>query len=322
MAAPKTTFDFDNITYCGKEAQDIFSKDIYALDLRGYGITLMDGVKGKQKIYSGEFGEAWQEYSCPFSPNGDVVLSEDFIEPVAIKVNMEQCFDAFWPTYLVEQTSITLDGGIPQTFGDWFFNKLQTEMAKEYQEIFWQGDTGRTGSTKAYLKVTDGVETQLEANSAVTKVTGSVFTVDNIIAQAEAAVMAGLENAAAGGVSTDNYKIFMNKNDVRLLTIALGKDCSCNLTNSTFKNYAVNGNTLIVMGFDVVPTEQTRNTVIFGPVKNLVLGFDTFDSHLEYRIINMRETTGDNMFRVIAISNIAVGIIFPELFIYSRPEGF
>lgn len=311
--------DVSNLTYCGKEANELFAKDIYALDLRGYGITLMDDVKGKQKLYSAEMGEAWQAYTCPFTPNGEVVLSEDFIEPVAIKVNMENCFDTFWPTYLVEQTSITLDGGIPATFGEWFFNRLRQEMAKEYQEIFWQGDTGLSGTSKAYLKVTDGIEAKLEAASGATKITGSTFTVNNIIAQVEAAVMGGLENAADQAVNTDSYKIFMNKNDVRLLMIALGKDCSCNLTNSTFKNYAMDGNRLIVMGFEVIPTEQSRNSIIFGPAKNLVLGFDTFDSHLEYRFINMRETTGDNMFRIIAISNIAVGIIYPELFVYSRP---
>lgn len=311
--------DASNLTYCGKEAQELFTKDIYALDLRGYGITLMDNVKGKMKLYSAEMGEAWQAYTCPFTPNGEVSLSEDYIEPVAIKVNMENCYDTFWNTYLVEQTSITLNGGVPATFGEWFFDRLRKEMAKEYQEIFFQGDTGRTGTTKAYLKVTDGIEVQLEGNSGVTKVTGSSFTVNNIIAQVEAAVMAGLDNAAAGGVSTDNYKILLNKNDVRLLMIALGKDCSCNLTNSAFKNYAMEGDRLFVMGFEVVPTEQTMSTVIFGPIANLVLGFDTFDSHLEYRFIDMRETTGENMFRILAISNIAVGIIYPELFIYSRP---
>ena len=33
------------LTYCGAEAQEIFSKDIYDIDLRQYGITFMDGVK-------------------------------------------------------------------------------------------------------------------------------------------------------------------------------------------------------------------------------------------------------------------------------------
>ena len=307
--------DVDNITYCGKEAQELFTKDIYALDLRGYGVTLMDNVKGKTKLYSAEMGTVWQPYSCPFTPDGEVALSEDYIEPAAIKVNMENCYDAFWNTYLVEQTSITLDGGVPATFGEWFFNRLREEMAKEYQEIFFKGVSGETG----YLGVTDGVEKILADKLDDEVISGSVFTVDNIIAQVEAAVMAGLEKAATAEVSTDSYKIMLNKNDVRLLMIALGKDCSCNLTNSTFKNYAMVDGRVVVMGFEVIPTEQTASTIIFGPVANLVLGFDTFDSHLEYRFIDMRETTGENMFRIIAISNIAVGVVFPELFTLSIP---
>ena len=42
--------DKQNITYCGKEAQGIFAKGIYDLDIRATGVKLMDGVKGKQKI--------------------------------------------------------------------------------------------------------------------------------------------------------------------------------------------------------------------------------------------------------------------------------
>ena len=61
---------------------------------------------------------------------------------------------------------------------------------------------------------------------------------------------------------------------------------------------------------------QSQSTIIFGPAANLVLGFDTYDSHVEYKIIDMRDTTGDNAFRVIALSNIAVGIVLPTLFTY------
>ena len=309
----------ENITYCGKEAQEIFAKDVYALDLRGYGITLMDNVKGKTKLYSAEMGEVFQEYTCPFSPEGEVVLSEDYMEPVAIKVNLENCYDAFWNTYLVEQTSVTLNGGIPATFGEWFFERLRVEMAKEYQEIFFRGDTDYAGATKTYLAVTDGVEKILADKLDTDVISGSAFTVNNVISQVEAAVMHGLDKAATAEVDTEAYKIMLNKNDVRLLMIALGKDCSCNLTNSTFKNYAMEGDRLYVMGFEVVPTEQTPSTVIFGPAKNLALGFDTMDSHVEYKFIDMRETTGDNMFRVIAISNIGVGVIYPTLFTLSKP---
>jgi hypothetical protein len=72
------------------------------------------------------------------------------------------------------------------------------------------------------------------------------------------------------------------------------------------------------MGFEIIPSMISKGKMIFGPARNLVLGYDTFDSHLEYKLINLRDTTGDNMFRVIAISNIAVGIILPELFVLAE----
>ena len=310
--------DLSNLTYCGKEAQEIFSKDIYDIDLRQYGITFMDGVKGKMKIYTGEIGDAWQLYTCPFTPAGSASLAEAYIEPAAIKVNQENCYDTFWNTFLVDQTEISLRGGIPQTFGDWYFGKLRQKMSKEYQEIFWGGDTARTASTKVYLKAVDGIEKQLHENTGVTKVSGASFTVDNAIAQVEALIMKGIEVAGNAEVDTEGYKVFMNHADARILEVALGKLCCGNLTNQIFGNYARENGRIFVMGYEIVPSMISKGKMVFGPARNLVLGYDTFDSHIEYKLIDLRNSTGDNMFRVLAISNIAVGIIMPELFVLSE----
>ena len=304
------------LTYSGKEAQEIFSKDIYDIDLRQYGITFMDGVKGKVKLYNGEIGDAWQVYTCPFTPAGAASLAESFIEPAAIKVNQENCYDTFWNTFLVDQTEISLRGGVPQTFGDWYFGKLRQKMAKEYQEIFWQGDKARTASTKTYLKVTDGIEKKMAALPSDNKYTVTAFTVSNIIEQVEAIILKGIDVANKAEVDTEGYKVFMNHADVRVLEIALGKLCCGNSMNDRFANYGRENGRIFVMGYEIVPAMIGKNKVVFGPARNLVLGYDTFDSHLEYKLIDMRETTGDNMFRVLAISNIAVGVIMPELFVY------
>ena len=307
------------VTYSGAEAQEIFSKDIYDIDLRQYGITFMEGVKGKMKIYTGEIGDAYMLYSCPFTPSGAASVAESYIEPAVIKVNQENCYDTFWNKFLVEQTSVSLNGGIPQTFSEWYFAELRKKMAKEYQEIAWAGDTARTATTKTYLKATDGWEKQLADNTGVTSVSGAVITVDNAIAQVEAVIMKGLEVAGNLEVDTEGYKVFMNHQDVRLLEVALGKLCCDVQINRVFSNYARENGKIFINGYEIVPTMQSKNFILFGPARNLVLGFDTYDSHLEYKLIDMRETTGDNMFRVIAISNIAVGIIMPELFVYSKP---
>lgn len=313
MAQIANFIDLDNLTYCGKEAQDIFAKDIYDIDLRQYGITFMDGVKGKMKMYSGEIGDVWQLYTCPFTPAGEASLAESFIEPVAIKVNQENCYDVFWNTFLVDQTEISLRGGIPQTFAEWYFDKLRRKMSQEYQEIFWKGDTGLAGTSKVYLKATDGVE-KIVKGSEAGHVEGAKLTVDNVLAQVEAVVMAGIANAGNYEVDTEGYKIFMNHQDVRLLEVALGKLCCGNSMNDRFSNYARENGRIYILGYEVVPTMQSKDYILFGPARNLVLGYDTFDSHLEYKLIDMRNTTGDNAFRVLAISNIAVGVIMPELF--------
>lgn len=306
------------LTYCGKEAQEIFSKDIYDIDLRQYGITFMDGVKGKMKMYTGEIGDAWQLYTCPFTPAGAASLAESFIEPAAIKVNQENCYDTFWNTFLVDQTEISLRGGIPQTFADWYFDKLRRKMSQEYQEIFWKGDEDYTGATKTYLKAVDGVEKKLGEIPSGNQLTLSAITVANVIEQIEAVIMKGLEVADNAEVDTEGYKIFMNHQDVRLLEVALGKLCCDVQNNRVFSNYARENGRVYIMGYEVIPTMQSKNTIIFGPARNLVLGANTYDSHIEYKLIDMRDTTGDNMFRVLAISNIAVGIILPELFVFGK----
>lgn len=311
--------DVQSLTYCGKEANEIFSKMIYSLDIANLGITMLDAVKGKQKLYTGEIGDVWQVYSCPFTPSGEASLKEDFIEPARIKVNLENCYDAFDQTYFVEQTRIALDGGIPQTFADWFFNdQLMKKMAKEYQEIFWKGDTAYAGETKKFLKVTDGIEKKLAAEATV--ISGAAFTVDNILAQVKAAVAKAEEIAATNEVEIDDtWKLFLNKNDVRKLVTALGENTNSPLTTQVWSNFTREGDKIYAYGFEVVPTEQTASTVIVGPARNMVLGYDTFDSTTQYKLIDLRDTTGDNMFRILALSNIAVGLVLGELFVFSKP---
>lgn len=314
----KRFLNVDALDYCGKEARDIMSQDVYSLDIRNYGITFLPNTKGKTKIHTGEISELLQPYSCPFTPQGNAVLGEWFVEPVALKANVEACYDEFWDNFLVEQTEISLHGGIPETFSNWYFSKFREELKAEYQEIFWKGDVDYSGDTKQYLSVTDGIEKQLEDNRDVTKIDGSEFTVDNILEQVEAAVVEAMGLAADGGFAFDKYKIFMNKNDVMMLKIALGKLCCGNSTSDKFSNYGKEGDKVFIYGLEVIPTEQSRYTVIVANPKNLVLAFDVFDSATEYRLIDMRQTDGSNMFRVLSITNIGVGILWPSTIVYSR----
>lgn len=295
--------DVTGLTYSGKEAQEIFVKNLYESDLKGYGIRYMSGVKGKQKLMTGDISDMFQEYSCPFTPQGSAKLSEQFIEPVAIKVNLENCYDEFWDTYLVEQTEISLNGGIPQDFYNWFFNNVFTkELKKEYEDIFWNGDTTGSGVTS----LADGIVKIASGSTGVNTVSKVVLTTANILGQigAVAAKIDDLDNDVEG------YKIFMNYKDYRKMITALGANSP--ETIDVWSNFTKDGGKVYAYGYEVVPTRIAKNTILASHPMNLVLGYDVDNSEVAYKILDMRESTLDNTFRVAVITNIAVGVVYPE----------
>lgn len=301
--------ELGNINYCGREAQEIFVKDLYESDLKGYGIRYMSGVKGKTKLMSGEVGDLFQEYSCPFTPNGEVRLSEQTIEPVAIKVNLEECYDSFWNSFLVEQTSISLSGGIPSTFYDWFFNNvLAKELRKEYEDIFWNATEGRGD----YLGLTDGIVQKVNLASDTRKMSIGNLTAANILG----IVGSVAEAIAELDADVEGYKIFMNYMDVRKLKTALGNESP--LTTAVWANFSKEGDKIFAYGYEIVPCRIAKDTILASHPMNLVLGYDVENGDIQYKIVDMRESTLENMFRVGVITNIAVGVVYPELCVLAK----
>lgn len=308
--------DVTNLTYEGEYAKEIFIKNLYESKLKNFGITYMPGVKGKQQLVSGDVSDLFQKFTCPFSASGEAELTEKWIEGVPMKVNLEQCYDSFWSTFLAAQTEVSLNGGVPQAFFDWFFNGvLVPELSREYEQIFWNGDKA-AGATDT-LKIADGIVKQLNADAKVNKVTGAVLTVDNILAQVEAVALKAME--AATETEMEDYKLFMNVNDFRLLKVALSKEAI--LGDQVWANFGRDGEKIYAFGFEVVPCLIAKNAMILAPAKNLVLGYDIADSEISYKMIDMRQTTLDNTFRVGVITNIAIGYVYPELIVVSKPAA-
>lgn len=306
--------DVTNLTYEGEYAKEIFIKNLYESKLKNFGITYMPGVKGKQQLVSGDVSDLFQKFTCPFSASGEAELTEKWIEGVPMKVNLEQCYDSFWSTFLAAQTEVSLNGGVPQAFFDWFFNGvLVPELSREYEQIFWNGD--KAADATDTLKIADGLVKQLTADTKVNKVTGAVLTVDNILAQVEAVALKAMD--AASETEMEDYKLFMNVNDFRLLKVALSKEAI--LGDLVWANFGRDGEKIYAFGFEVVPCLIAKNAMVLAPAKNLVLGYDIADSEISYKMIDMRQTTLDNTFRVGVITNIAIGYVYPELIVVSKP---
>lgn len=305
----------ENIKYVGKQANEIMSKPIYESDLYSYGITYRPGVKGKEQLIHGEVGELFQTYTCAFSPSGEVNLTEQWIEPFEMKINLQECYDKFWPSFMAEETRRAYVGeNIPRTFFEWFFNEmLIKEMKKEYEEIFWNGDKASTGTTE-YIKLGDGVVKQVNAATGSTKITGSTITVDNVLDQIKA-----VAEKADINVDDEEYKIFMNKGQMKVLKTALGNEKI--FDNYVWNNFTKEGDKIYAYGFEIVPSRIAKDVILLAPRKNLILGYDLESDQTSFQILDLSQVTGDNEFRVIALCNMAVGIVYPELMILSKPEA-
>lgn len=303
----------ENIAYKGKEANEIMSKPIYESDLYSYGVTYRPGVKGKEQLVVGEVSDLFQTYTCAFSPSGEVSLAEQWIEPFTMKINLQECYDKYWPSFMAEETRRAYVGetNIPRTFFQWFFDDmLVKEMKKEYEEIFWNGDKTKSG----ILALGDGVVKKVVESGKAKTVTGATLTVDNILAQVSAV-------AALADVNVDDadYKIYINKGQMKILKTALGNEKIRD--NYVWSNFTKEGEKVYAYGFEVVPCRIAKDTILLAPSKNLVLGYDLESDQTSFQILDLSQVTGDNEFRVIAMCNMAVGIVYPELFILSKPEA-
>lgn len=302
----------ENIAYKGKEANEIMSKPIYESDLYSYGVTYRPGVKGKEQLVVGEVSDLFQTYTCAFSPSGEVSLAEQWIEPFTMKINLQECYDKYWPSFMAEETRRAYVGetNIPRTFFQWFFDDmLVKEMKKEYEEIFWNGDKTKSG----ILALGDGVVKKVVESGKAKKVTGATLTVDNILAQVSAV-------AALADVNVDDadYKIYINKGQMKILKTALGNEKIRD--NYVWSNFTKEGEKVYAYGFEVVPCRIAKDTILLAPNKNLILGYDLESDQTSFQILDLSQVTGDNEFRVIAMCNMAVGVVYPELCCISKPE--
>ena len=310
---------FDNITYCGKEASEIWSQQLAVLPLlEQRAINIMLNVKGKEKVYTGEVQAYFRQYQCLFGNTTEAELAENYIVPEKIDLGFEFCMDEFRNTFINEGIlqSVNRSTEVP-VFSDWFLNKVLEKARIGYEKLFWQGDTASATPSLAAL---DGIEKKLAASTDVIQIQGAAITTANVIAQVEAAVMAAINAAATAEVSIDTHRVFLNKNDVKYLEIALGNRLyqDLNSTGLQFKNWGKTGEYFTVYGFEVMPTEQSRSSIIVAPEKCLTLGTDIFDAHTTIKIVDMMDTNLDDVVRGRIITNLGTAILFPELIAYSH----
>lgn len=317
---PNSSIKVDNITYVGQQATEIYTQDLFNIDIVAQdAINVLVDVRGKRQLLSGKVKAWFEKYACAWKNTTESSLEEKWIETEVIDLGGEFCYGEFFQTYLTEALRVSINHNQDVTpFTEWLFEHLRNEMSRAYQELFWRGDTA---SVKKEIKAVDGIEKKLEASSKVVKINGAAFTTDNILDQVKAAVKKAIDLAGVAQIDTADHKVYLNWNDYKYLEMALGDLCCEVRGDRVFSNYTMSNGQIAIYGMPVVKTMQSPSTVIVAPAKALTLATDIFDSHITYKVVDMRETNLDDVLRWRAISNLGTGILFDDLIVYSRVNG-
>lgn len=314
---PTSSITVDNITYVGQEAQEIFTQDLFNIDIVAQdAINIMVNVRGKQQLLSGKVKAWFEKYTCAWKNTTEATLAEKWIEAEPIDLGGEFCYGQFYNSFLTESLRVTINHGteVPP-FTEWLFAQLRKEMSRAYQELFWRGDED---SNNKELNAVDGIEKKLEESEDVEKIDGAAFTTDNILNQVKAAVKKAIDLAGAAQIDTADHKVYLNWNDYKYLEMALGDLYYEVRGDRVFSNYTMSNGQIAIFGIPVVKTMQSPNTVIVAPKGGLTLACDLFDSHVTYKVIDLRESTLDDILRWRAITNLGTGILFDDIIVYSR----
>ena len=314
---PNSSIKVDNITYLGQEATEIYTQDLFQIDIVAQdAINVLVDVRGKKQLLSGQVKAWFEKYTCAWKNTTEASLAEKWIETTPIDLGGEFCYGQFYGSFLTESLRVSINHNqeVPP-FTEWLFTQLRKEMSRAYQELFWRGDED---SNNVKLNAVDGIEKKLEESDDVEKIDGAALTTDNILAQVKAAVLKAIELAGAAQIDTADHKVYLNYNDLNYLKFALGELCCEVSSERVFSNFTLSNGQIAVYGMPVVPTMQTPSTIIVAPAKALTLATDIFDSQITYKVVDMRETNLDDILRWRAISNLGTGILFDDLIVYSR----
>ena len=181
------------------------------------------GVKGKSAINLADIDINFQDGSgCAWNEDGDITLTQRFIDPAKLKLNMEFCPKTLEGYYLRSQLpSGAHYESIPfeEQFGAYLVEKIQSEL----EVMIWQSDSTLVSTN---LQFFDGLidviggGSYIDANTAAfgsgTALT-TALTANNMVE----AVQRVYEAAADAVIENDDAVVFVGADKFRALAIAI-----------------------------------------------------------------------------------------------------
>jgi hypothetical protein len=266
--------------YAGKEAGSIIGAAFKEADTLRLGfVTPAENVNSKLNLRKIAYTDGTVDYTCGFTPEGAIVLSEKIIDPKKVMNALQVCKETFRQTWSGDtEGSSASNPNAPSDIMEAIQLELLSSQAEKIDDDIWNGVNGTNG------EIGDGFIVQFAADAAVVKVGNGITSVAT--ATTEANVEAHLKTALNAipralrrkdvkiGVSGDvfqNYAFY-------LISKGIANDGNADEKTTKFGKY-----TLVELG------GLADNTIICAESKNLVFATGLMGDHNELSLVDEDE---------------------------------
>jgi hypothetical protein len=266
--------------YAGKEAGSIIGAAFKEADTLRLGfVTPAENVNSKLNLRKIAYTDGTVDYTCGFTPEGAIVLSEKIIDPKKVMNALQVCKETFRQTWSGDTEGASASNpNAPSDIMEAIQLELLSSQAEKIDDDIWNGVNGTNG------EIGDGFIVQFAADAAVVKVGNGITSVAT--ATTEANVEAHLKTALNAipralrrkdvkiGVSGDvfqNYAFY-------LISKGIANDGNADEKTTKFGKY-----TLVELG------GLADNTIICAEPKNLIFATGLMGDHNELSLVDEDE---------------------------------
>lgn len=250
-------------------------------------ITVIPNVVGSAFLRKTNVVDGLADYSCGFTPSGEVDLSEVEITPKKLKVNIEICKETFRSRWSAAQMGFSAwNDEIPADEREAIMLELSQAISAKIESYIWTGVAATNGQF-------GGLIPKMVADSTVVDVVGTAITASNVIEELGKA----LDAQSDAVLDRADFVFGVSKNVHRAYVRAMG---------ATVANYQ--GDTADFEGYKLaVINGLPANTMVLYPSNNVSFLTGLESDLQEVRILDMDEHDLSGTIRIAMVFTAGVG---------------
>ena len=296
-----------NSNYVGQVAGEIVGASFKEADTIGKNlVTVLPDVDFQVSLRKISYANGRTNYSCGFTPEGAVTLSEKLLTPKKIKNEQEICKEDLRQIWSSASMGFSAhNDNLPKDVEAALLNEILGDTAEATDADIWQGDATNDGSFDGFTTLFTADAGIIKAGNGITSL-GAAITKGTVVAEIEKVL-----NAIPVSLRRKSDLVIGVSNDIALayqqalvsagISNGLG-GADIELRYGNYKLEVING--------------LADNTFVVYQVKNLYFATGLMADHNEIRIKDMDESDLTGMVRFKMVYSAGVQYVNPSEIIW------